>query len=274
MTRLISIGDLTVLTSATAKPADGVARAPILFVHGYCATALMWECYVDHFSRLGYPCYAVNLRGRAGSRPVANLGAVRVADFIDDAREVALTLGKPVIMGHSMGGLVALKLAEEGVVSAAVAISPAPPRGIPVLSWRLITHMAPYVPAIFRSRPLVPRFEDFRDLVLNCVPTAEQRDFFAHFVPDSGRAARDMMFGAVRVDGERLTGIPVLVVGADEDHFLPMRIALRVAKRYNTPFRTAHGHGHASIHEPGWEELASYIQKWLEADTRPGITRE
>lgn len=247
--------------TAAARPRS---REPLLFVHGYLATAWMWGRYTQFFSRLGHPCYALNLRGRCGSRPTNDLGGVRMADFIEDAADAARSLGTPVVFGHSMGGLVALKLAEAGIAAAAVLVSPAPPRGIPIFSWELVRRLVPYLPAIFGSRPIVPSFDDLRPLVLNCVPAAEQREAFTHFVPDSGRAGRDMMLGAVRVDARRVQ-CPLLVIGADADRFLPLRIARRVAARYGARFLVAQGHGHASIREPRWEEMAAEIARWLDA---------
>lgn len=240
------------------------ARAPMLFVHGYLATAWMWERYTRFFARRGHPCYALNLRGRCGSRPTDDLGGVRMEEFIEDARDAARALGTPIVFGHSMGGLIALKLAETGSASAAVLVSPAPPRGIPIFSWALARRLVRYLPAVFGSRPLAASFDDLRALVLNRVPPEEQREAFAHFVPDSGRAARDMILGAVRVDA-RGVRCPLIVVGADADRFLPLRIARRVAERYGARFLVATGHGHASIHEPGWEETAAEIARWLDA---------
>lgn len=261
----ITIQGLTLATEQPAvRAAGGPPREPLLFVHGYLATAWMWERYLAFFAQLGHPCYALNLRGRCGSRPTARLGAVSMAEFIEDADDAARALGSPIVFGHSMGGLIALALAERGRAAAAVLVSPAPPHGIPIFSWGLARRMLPYLPAILRSREVPARFDDLRALVLNCMPPEEQRAAFAHFVPDSGRAGRDMILGSVRVDPRR-TRCPLLVVGADADRFLPLRIARKVADRYQASFVVARGHGHASVHEPGWEALAREIAQWLDA---------
>lgn len=264
MGRTITIEGLTLVADEPPATARHVVREPVLFVHGYLATSWMWEPFAQFFSRRGHPCYALDLRGRCGSRPTPALGAVRMTDFIADAEDAARALGRPIVFGHSMGGLIALKLAERDLTSAAVLISPAPPRGIPLFSWALARRMLPYVPAIVRSRVVAARFDDLRQLVLNCMPEPEQREAFRHFVPDSGRAGRDMILGAVAVDARRIR-CPMLVVGADADRFLPPRIARRVAQTYGAGFLVAKGHGHASIHEPGWEAMAVEIARWLDA---------
>lgn len=260
MPATITIEGLTVATELPrgAEP----TRPPLLFVHGYLATNMVWKRFLEFFALLGYPCYAMNLRGRRGSRPTHDLGRVRMRDFITDATDVVRAIGKPVVVGHSMGGLIAQKLAEDDAVSAAVLISPAPPRGIPLFAAPLARRMIPYLPAIIASRAVQARFEDFRELVLNCVPVQDQRKMFEEFVPDSGRAARDILLGAVGVDARRVR-CPTLVIGCSEDRFVPHRVSERVARKYGANFMTAAGHGHASIDEPRWEQLADSVARWL-----------
>jgi pimeloyl-ACP methyl ester carboxylesterase len=265
----ISIGNLSVET-AQPRPASGV-RPPLLFVHGFLASAWVYESYLGFFAERGYACFAPNLRGRAGSGlpDGANIGAVSLADYVDDARQVAQWLterfGKPIVFGHSMGGLVAQKLGEEGVARGLVLLSPAPPRGIGIVSWSLLRRQFRYLAALLRSRPVVPRFADARELVLNRVPAAEQQALFARFVPDSGRVGRELNFGSMAVDEKRLREreCPVLVVTSDDDRFIPSRIAERIAEKYRAPVYMARGHGHLMLCEPGWEEAAAFIADWI-----------
>ena len=272
MLETTAIGSLTLLT---AQPEPSAAkRPPILFIPGYFAGAWVFDHFLPYFADRGYPGFAVNLRGRGGSalRSGTLLGKVSISDFIDDAREVAAWIvereDKPIIVGHSMGGLIAQKLAEEGSARALVLLSPAPPRGISVLTKMLVRKQLKYLPALLRSRRVVPRWRDMRDLVLNRVPEAEQRTMFERFVPESGRAGREMSFGAVRVSAERIRehACPVLVVTSDEDRFIPPKVAQRVAARYRAPLFVARGHGHLMLQEPGWKETASFVAGWLERE--------
>ena len=271
----ITVGSLTVRSAQpTAKPGIG-ARPPILFIPGYFASAWVYESYLGFFADRGYAGFAVNLRGRDGSAlpSGALLGRVTIDDFIDDARHVARWLvervGKPIVFGHSMGGLIAQKLGEEGLARSLVLQSPAPPRGINVMTPALLRRQLRYLPAILRSRRVAPRLSDMRALVLNKIPAPEQESMFARFIPDSGRAGRDMSFGAVRVDAERVraNGCKVLVVTSDDDRFIPQRIAQRIAQRYHAPLYIARGHGHLMLQEPGWQEAADFIAGWLERET-------
>jgi pimeloyl-ACP methyl ester carboxylesterase len=269
----ISVGSLTL---KSAEPlANAAAKPPILFIPGYFASAWVYESYLPFFAERGYAGFGLNLRGREGSAlPLGTmLGRVSLDDFIDDARQVAgwLTerVGKPIVFGHSMGGLIAQKLGEEGFARALVLLSPAPPRGISVMTAGLLRRQLRYLPALLRSRRVVPRWADMRALVLNRVPEAEQKATFARFIPDSGRAGRQMSLGRVKVDADRVrgNGCKVLVVTSDEDRFIPQRVAQRVAQRYRAPIFVARGHGHLMLQEPGWREPADFIAGWLERET-------
>lgn len=258
MPELRTIDGLTVLAAEPESP----SQPPLLFVHGYFATARVFDHFIDYFSNRGHSCIAVNLRGRAGSKPGTDVGVVSIDEFIDDASRAALALQRPVVIGHSMGGLVAQKLAERGIARGLVLMSPAPPRGISVFTFELLRRQWRYLPAILRSRPVVARESDFTPLVLNHIPRDKQRDLFAQFVPDSGRAGREMLMGSIRVD-ERNVKCPVFTIASEDDHFIPLATVRRIAAKYGSPLHVAAGHGHLVMQEPGWEETAAAIAAWL-----------
>jgi pimeloyl-ACP methyl ester carboxylesterase len=253
------VDDLTVLQ---ALPHGGGSRPPVLFVHGYFVDATIWNSWLPFFAARGVSAFAVNLRGRAGSRPNIDLGRASIDDFVEDAAAVAKHVGATTVVGHSMGGLIAQKLAERGDVKSAVLIAPAPPKGISVLSPRVALRQVRYLPAIFRSKLVYPRREDLRVIVMNRVPVLQQDEMLDRMIPDSGRAARDMSVTGVAVDARRVR-CPMLVVAAQDDRFIPQRIVERVARRYNAPLHLAEHHGHMVVLEPNWEELADRVERWI-----------
>jgi pimeloyl-ACP methyl ester carboxylesterase len=252
------------LTAQAASPLSPT-RAPLLFIHGYFATAWVFDRYLEFFSARGHPCLALNLRGRAGSMPGTDIGRTSMLEFAADASRAARELDRPIVIGHSMGGLVAQMLAERGEVRALVLMSSAPPRGISVFTIELLRRQWRYLPAILRSRPVVAQEQDFTPLVLNRIPRDRQRELFARFVPDSGRAGREMLLGTIRVD-ETSVRCPVFTVGGDDDHFIPLRTLRRIAQKYRSPLHVAAGHGHLLIQEPGWESIAGITAKWIDAN--------
>ncbi|HEX8941984.1 MAG TPA: alpha/beta hydrolase [Gemmatimonadaceae bacterium] len=262
MIETIRISDLTVLRALPAH----ATRPPVLLVHGYFADATVFNDWMTFLATRGVPAYAVNLRGRADSRTGTHLGRASMRDFVEDASRVARELGKPAVIGHSMGGLIAQRLAERDEVSAAVLVTPAPPRGITVLSPRLVRKQLKYLPAILRSHIVQPAREDLRELVLNRVPSQLQEMVLDAFVPDSGRAALDMSITGVPVDVQRVR-CPVLVILAADDEFIPKPIGERIAKRYGASTRVFDGRGHMIVIEPGWEDVADVADRWIREQT-------
>jgi pimeloyl-ACP methyl ester carboxylesterase len=265
----VTIGNLTLNSASPHAGTSG--KPPILFIPGYCATAWVYESYLPFFAERGYPGFALNLRGREGSALPSGtlLGRVSLADFVEDARQAASwiedRLGQPIVFGHSMGGLIAQKIGEQGLARALVLLSPVPPRGISMMSGPVVRRQLRYLSVLLRSRRFEPRFGDMRALVMNRLPESEHQATFARFVSDSGRAGREMSFGAMRVDAERVraNGNKMLVVTSDEDRLIPQRVAQRIAQRYHAPLYVARGHGHLVLKEPGWQEPAEFIAGWL-----------
>ena len=136
------VGDIAV---REARPAS-TTRPPILFIHGILAGPWYFENYQRFFAGRGYPSLALSLRGRPGSRRVPDIGRITLEEFVADAREVARSMGRPIIVGHSMGGLLAQRLAEEGVSDTVVLVSSAPPRGITLATPRLVAKQLKHLP--------------------------------------------------------------------------------------------------------------------------------
>lgn len=241
----------------------GVLHPPILFVHGMFGGGWMYENYLKFFVARGHACYAIYLRGHHDSNRVPDVGTVSVREYTDDARAVARALGRPIVIGHSMGGLIAQLLAESGDALAAVMIAAAPPRWISPLGVPLLYRMLFHLPALFLSRPIRPTRADADSLMYNRTPEAERAAQFARLVPESGRAGRELAIGAVAVDAGKIA-VPMLSVGAGDDRFLPPRIARAIAKKYGGKHLEFAGHGHHIISEPGWEIPARAISEWLE----------
>lgn len=245
------------------------ARPPLLFVHGIHAGAWMLEPWVSWFRARGYRCEAVDLRGH-GSAPLPDgtpLGRVRFEAYVDDACDAAARLGRPVVVGHSMGGLIAQAMAERDAVAAAVLVSPAPPRGITVISPQLLRHQLKDLPTVLLGRTLHPAWDAMRQLAMNRMPVDDARADFARLGPESGTAARQLSLTGVPIDRRRVR-CPVLVLSGDDDRYIPLSRARKIAARYDAPLRVLPGRGHVMMREPGWERPAELIAEWLDGGCR------
>jgi len=261
MPQRITIGNLSAIVVSPAAETG----PPLLFVHGYFGLAIAFERMMNCLAAKGHRCVAIDLRGHGDSTLSGDLGKVSIQDYADDVDRVARLLGDPIIIGHSMGGLLAQLAAVRGVAKGIVLMSPAPPRGIPVLSLNLAIHQAKYMPAIITSNVVVPGRSDLRALVLNRVPESEREALLDLMVPDSGRAAFQMSVLGVPIDRAKVK-VPVLVIAGDQDLFIPLSRSERVARRYDAPIHVAPGRGHMLIIEPGYEQLCDWIAEWLRAN--------
>ncbi len=259
-----SIGTLRLDTVDVAKPRG----APVLCLHGLFAGSWVYERVLPLIAARGYPAAALSFRGHPPAAPIPTIGRTSVAAYCHDAFEAARELERPIVIGHSLGGLVALLLASRNLVRAAVLVSAAPPRGISVFSRPLLLRMVRYLPALLLSRPFIPAARDLDALVLNEVPEDQRPALRDRFVPDSGRAARQTVLGVYDVPLRTLRA-PLRVVGADRDRLVPLSVARRLARRYDAPLHVARGHGHFLFAEPGWEAQVSAVLDWIDALPAP-----
>ena len=113
---------------------------PLLFVHGACSTAWVWdEHFLDFFADQGYRAVALSLRGHGASSLSKPLKSCSIADYVDDVHAVVDKLGSPpVLIGHSMGCWVVLNYLEMHGAPAAVLMAPGTPQGLRRLAFRVM----------------------------------------------------------------------------------------------------------------------------------------
>ncbi len=249
---------------ASPITATGASRTPILLVHGLAGGAWYWDRFQRVLAGHGFTSHALNLRGHHDSRPVTHLGRLSLADYVADVGEAAALLGRPVVIGHSLGGLLAQAVAAAQAVSAAVLLTSMPPKGIRFLSAGLALRQLRHVGAMLFDRPLRGTPDDVIATSLNRIPEAEQLSLAARFVPDSGRVARELSLGGLAIDPAQVR-VPVLVISATEDRFFPPRVGASVAARYVAEHRVYEGHAHFIVQEPGGEAVAADIARWIRA---------
>src|SRR6185436_2473798 len=103
MSERVTIAGLSALVTTPSSETG----PPILFVHGYFGLAVVYERMMACLSSKGHRCVAIDLRGHGDSPLAEKLGRVSIHEYADDVERAARELGNPVIIGHSMGGLLA-----------------------------------------------------------------------------------------------------------------------------------------------------------------------
>jgi pimeloyl-ACP methyl ester carboxylesterase len=248
----------------------------IVMIHGMWGSGEYWENYAQHFETRGYHCVRPTLRFhdmKPEEPPDPRLGTTSLLDYAADLEKEIRTLKEvPILMGHSMGGVLAQILGSCGLAKALVLLTPASPAGIIALKLSVIrSFWSTLMRWGFWKKPMRQKFEEAAYSMLHLLPLEEQRKAFGKFVYESGRAASEIGFWlfdrrkAAAVDESRVN-CPVLIIGASEDRITPVSVVRQVAKKYHevATYKEFTGHAHWVIGEPGWEEIAMYVSDWLD----------
>jgi pimeloyl-ACP methyl ester carboxylesterase len=249
----------------------------IVFIHGNFVTRRGWEPWVARYKARGHTCIAIAWPGR--DKPVAELkrnpddpflGKLTIGEVIDHhVRTIQALPAKPIMIGHSFGGLLTQLMVQRDLASAAVAIDSVPVQGVLTLKWSFLRSLWPVLnPFIPASRPYYMPFEHFQYTFANDLPLEEQRAGYERdIVPESRRVARGALSRAARIDFQR-PHAPLLMIAGEKDHIMPASLNLSNYKRYRkspsrTEFKEFPGRTHYSvIAGPGWEEVADYALDW------------
>lgn len=249
----------------------------IVMIHGMFGYSGWWNAYKPLFEEAGYTVITPTLRfhdDRYKDHPPKELGLVGMRDYAADLAEEIRALGEtPVVMGHSMGGLLALMLAGEGLAERAVLLSSCTPSGIDLFSVKGVAVLMNvlFTPG-FKAKPIKISYRGALKGGLDVLEVADAKKAYSAFRFDSGRALHEIAFWkrdeskATAVDPGSIT-CPMFVAGGALDAMVPIRGQRAMAEAYgpNTTFKEFPSHTHHVLDGPGWEEVATSVLEWLES---------
>lgn len=252
----------------------------IVFIHGNFVSRHCWDAWVDRYEARGYKCIALPYPGREDSvaalkrdldKPI--LSTLTIEQTVEHlAKAIQALPEKPIVIGHSFGGLLTQLIVQRGLASAAVAIDSVPPPGVITLKFSFIRSLWPIVnPFIPASRPYYMPFRHFQYTFVNGLPLEEQRKAYdADVVPESRSLARGGLSKAAKIDFKRAHA-PLLMIAGEKDHIMPASLNRTNYNAYRkgnpnsiTEFKEYPGKTHYSIigGNAGWEEVADYAIEW------------
>lgn len=239
---------------------------PLLFVHGAWHAAWCWdEHFLGFFAERGYHAVAVSLRGHGGSAAGKPLRRCTLSDYVEDVSGLAAALPRhPVVIGHSMGGLVVLKYLESRPAPASVLLAPTYPLAYlgTGLRWfrRHPWHFAK-IAATGKSLPYVSTAELARERFFSShTPESDVRDYSARLQEESGRIGFDAVLSFPR-PGRVATRL--LVLGACDDASVTRRAVRATARAHGVDAEFFPDMGHDMMLEPGWRSVAERMDTWL-----------
>ena len=262
------------------------AKTPIVLIHGLWMTPKSWDTWAERFRAAGHDVIVPGWPGiddravediRNNPEPLKGIGLKQIADNYE--RIIRALPEKPIIIGHSFGGLLTQLMVQRDLAAAAVAIDSVPAQGVLTLKWSFIRSLWPVLnPFIPASRPYYMPFDHFQYSFANDLPLEEQRaGYDRDIVPESRRLARGALSRAARVDFQR-PHAPLLMIAGEKDHIMPPSVNRSNAKHWaKSPAITEYvefpGRSHWICAEPGWEEVADHALDWALAHTRAGAVR-
>jgi pimeloyl-ACP methyl ester carboxylesterase len=240
---------------------------PLLFVHGAWHAAWCWdENFLGFFADKGYRALAVSFRGHGGSPCSKPLRNCTLNDYLEDVSSVAESLPtRPIVIGHSMGGLIVQKYLELHEAPAGVLMASIPPQGNLGSGLRWIRrHPWHFTKMLITGKSLA---------YVNTLPLARE-NFFSAQMPDcqvseyamrlqeeSARIGFDCL--VLKLPKPKRVTTPLLILGAYDDGAHTRKEVCATARAYGTEAEFFPNMGHNMMLEPGWDAVAQRIDTWL-----------
>lgn len=248
----------------------------ILMIHGMWAGGWVWENYRAFFEQKEYLCVAPTLKYHdmdPDGAPNLRLGTTSLLDYVADLERLIKKLETPpILIGHSMGGLIAQILAGRGLAEAVVLLTPASPYGILALRpsvirsfWSTLTTWK------FWEKPIRPTYAEASFAMLSLMPHSRKRRIYSKMVYESGRAGSEIGFWyfdpqkATNVEAAAIT-CPMLIMAGAKDRLTPVSVIRKIAKKYKAiaTYKEFKDHAHWIMDEPGWQAVAQEASLWLD----------
>src|SRR5213596_2452084 len=274
--------DLTTHEQQEIDRANAQGKQPVVFVHGLWLLSSSWDRWRALFEEQGYTTLAPGWpddpdtveEAKGDPEVFAHKRIKQVTDHYIDA--IGQLKRKPAVIGHSFGGLIAQKVAGEGVAAVTVAIDPAPFRGVLPLPLSALKSSAAVLGNPLNYTRAVPlTYEQFRFAFANAVDESEAHELYETYsVPASGapifQAATANLnpWTEAQVDTKNPERGPLLIISGEHDNTVPWAIAHAsyVQQQKNagvTEIQEIPDRGHSLTIDHGWREVAETARAFI-----------
>lgn len=247
----------------------------IVFIHGLFMNPTSWEPWIKFYEAKGYTCYAPAYAYHEGNpKDLRNnidphLGKLSFGQVIDSLSAFIDKLPeKPILIGHSMGGLAVQKLIGLNKGVAGICIDPAPPKGIFSLKWSFIKANLPTINPFKGNSVCLPSLKWFHYAFCNTM-TMEQTvaEYDKFVVPESRNIPRSSTKNDGKIDFKKPHN-PLLIIAGEKDNIIPPSLNKKNYEAYKdknskTDFKEFPGRTHYICGQQNWEEVATYINEWI-----------
>ncbi|MBS7254025.1 alpha/beta hydrolase [Flavobacterium branchiicola] len=249
----------------------------IVLIHGNFVNDNSWTEWKQYYEQKGYKVYTPANPGHDGNpaelRAKVHPDLVKTG-FIDVVNNIDKLLNtlpeKPLVIGHSMAGMAALKLVELGKVAAGVSIDGAPPKNV-FPPFQTLKTVLPAFGFFSTNKYFMGSREWYDYAFFNTIPEAEKQKAFDKLaVPESYKVSRELVLNSFSNIDFKKSHEPILFIGGGSDHIFPPNLTQTIAGKYKdnagrVDIKIFSGKSHYICGEPGWETVADYVLNWYES---------
>jgi pimeloyl-ACP methyl ester carboxylesterase len=247
----------------------------IVFIHGLFVNPESWAEWKTYFEAKGYKCYTpanpfhegnpTDLRNNINPK-LSKLGFEEVVQNI--IKLIDTLPEKPIVIGHSLAGLVVQKLIELDKAEAGVCIDGAVPKNI-FPPFRTVKTMFPVIQPFSGNSPYIATKEWFHFAFCTTLTRQESDKVYDQIcVPESRNIPRQTLYKSFAKVDLKKPHNPLLFIGGEKDNIIPARLSKKNAEAYKdknsvSDFKEFKGKCHYICGQENWQEVANYILTWL-----------
>jgi len=251
----------------------------IVFITGAFVSHKVWDEWITYYNNKGYTCLAPpwpfkdanpqELRNRQPND--SDLANLRLSDLINYYINLIASLPeKPIVIGHSLGGLIVQILVNRDLVTAGIVIHSAAPKGVFSFEWSFLKSIwkpLGYFKSAKQTYLMSP--EEWKYAFTNGMSDDEQVIAYDDYaVPESRRLLRDVLTKVSKIDFKKLHP-PLLFITGTADNFVPNSLNYENYIKYDknhsiTDYKEFQGKNHFVLGLPSWHDEADYIISWIE----------
>lgn len=249
-----------------------------VFITGAFVSHYGWNHWKAYFENQGYECLAPPWLFKEGTPEelrakhpdFVKLTEVGLWGLVEYYRKIITGLEtKPVLIGHSTGGLIVQLLVQKGIAAAGIAVHSVPPVGVISFKWSFLKSLwAPL--GIFSStkKTYLMTFKQWQYAFTNGMSYEQQKKAYnENVVPESRRILRDCLSPIAKIDFKK-PHAPLLFIAGSTDHIMPASLNFSNYKKYKhqqsiTEYKEFEGKNHFVLGLPTWKDEASFSLHWL-----------